>query len=88
MDLPLSLKEENFHFNDTKGFYCLGKNETDFCLDDSKGTSKGTVRYAAYHMSNDELHQNSEQTKLLQIPELSLNTNAVLVITKKNLLNH
>ena len=35
-----------------------------------------------------ELHQNSEQTKLLQIPELSLSTNAVLVITKKNLLNH
>ena len=40
MDLPLCLKEDNFHFNDTKGFYCLSKNETDFCLDDSKGTSR------------------------------------------------
>ena len=35
-----------------------------------------------------ELHQSSEQMKLLLIPELLLNTNAVLDITKKNLSNH
>ena len=40
MDLPLCLKEENFHFNETKGFFCLHKNGTDECLDDTKGTSR------------------------------------------------
>ena len=40
MDLPLCLKEDNFHFNSTKGFFCLFKNGTDHCLDDSKGTSR------------------------------------------------
>ena len=40
MDLPLCLTEDNFHFNETKGFFCLQRNDTDECLDDNKGTSR------------------------------------------------
>ena len=40
MDLPLCLTKDNFHFNSTKGFFCLRRNGVDECLDDSKGTSR------------------------------------------------
>ena len=39
--LPRCLKNENFVFNETKGFYCiLDKDGNQQCLDSNKGTSR------------------------------------------------
>ena len=61
--LPRCLKNENFVFNETKGFYCiLDKDGNQQCLDSNKGTSRKrllklnlTITHDHYNLKNGQI---------------------------------